>query len=256
MAINLKQYTGSTITPTDDALLYDFIMSEQSGIFEGCEVTHLGANQLQISDGRGLIRGRVFTVSQQTILANVSPSGSVKGRLIVKVDLGNGEAPISLVTQAASVLPELTQQDINRDGTVFELPLATYDVTEVVISGLVSATKKVSEGMTAEKILEKLKTVDGPGSGLDADLLDGKQADDFAPKEHTHTASQVTSGTLPSGVNISANQVTPGTLPTGVKASTASDYTTARLRNIKAGTSDLTAGSSSLANGEIYIVYE
>lgn len=55
---------------------------------------------------------------------------------------------------------------------------------------------------------------------------------------------------------VSANNVTAGTLPTGVKASTASDYTTARLRNIKAGTSDLTAGSSSLANGEIYIVYE
>ena len=144
MAINLKQYTGSTVTPTDDALLYDFIMSEQSGIFEGCEVTHLGANQLQISDGRGLIRGRVFTVGQQTILANVSPSGSVKGRLIVKVDLGNGEAPISLVTQAASVLPALTQQDINRDGTVFELPLATYDVTEVLISGLVSVANKLT----------------------------------------------------------------------------------------------------------------
>lgn len=70
------------------------------------------------------------------------------------------------------------------------------------------------------------------------------------------SANNVTAGTLPSGVNISANQVTSGTLSTGVKASTASDYTTARLRNIKAGTSDLTAGSSSLANGEIYLVYE
>lgn len=70
------------------------------------------------------------------------------------------------------------------------------------------------------------------------------------------SANNVTAGTLPSGVNISASQVTAGTLPTGVKASTASDYTMARLRNIKAGTSDLTAGSSSLANGEIYLVYE
>ncbi len=74
----------------------------------------------------------------------MSPSGSVKGRLIVKVDLGNGEAPIALVTQAASALPELTQQDINRDGTVFELPLATYDVTEVLISGLASVATKLT----------------------------------------------------------------------------------------------------------------
>ena len=55
---------------------------------------------------------------------------------------------------------------------------------------------------------------------------------------------------------VSANNVTAGTLPTGVKASTAADYGTARLRNIKAGTSDLSAGSSSLASGEIYLVYE
>ena len=55
---------------------------------------------------------------------------------------------------------------------------------------------------------------------------------------------------------VSANNVTAGTLPTGVKASTATDYGTARLRNIKAGTIDLTAGFSSLANGEIYLVYE
>ena len=36
----------------------------------------------------------------------------------------------------------------------------------------------------------------------------------------------------------------------------AADYTTARLRNIRAGTADLTAGSSSLNSGEIYLVYE
>lgn len=33
---------------------------------------------------------------------------------------------------------------------------------------------------TAKEILEKLKTVDGTASGLDADLLDGKESTDFA----------------------------------------------------------------------------
>lgn len=41
------------------------------------------------------------------------------------------------------------------------------------------------------------------------------------------------------------------------KAPTSStDYSTARLRNIRAGTADLTAGTSSLNSGEIYLVYE
>lgn len=47
-----------------------------------------------------------------------------------------------------------------------------------------------------------------------------------------------------------------GTLPAGVVATNSTDYTTSRPRNIQASTTDLTAGSSSLANGAIYLVYE
>lgn len=107
---------------------------------------------------------------------------------------------------------------------------------------------------TAAEILEKLKTVDGTGSGLDADLLDGKHASEFAASNHTHTPSSI--GAASASHTHPASQITAGTLPTGVLASGGTDYTTSRLRNIKASTSDLSAGSSSLASGEIYLVYE
>jgi hypothetical protein len=45
---------------------------------------------------------------------------------------------------------------------------------------------------TAAQVLAKLVTVDGAGSGLDADLLDGLNSTAFATTVHTHTASQVT----------------------------------------------------------------
>src|SRR2546430_1784845 len=38
----------------------------------------------------------------------------------------------------------------------------------------------------ARKLLEQLKLVDGPGSGLDADLLRGNAPDAFAGASHTH----------------------------------------------------------------------
>lgn len=63
---------------------------------------------------------------------------------------------------------------------------------------------------------------------------------DKAAGTHTHAASQITAGTFGA---------------TGVKAASGTDYTTARVRNIRASTSDLTAGSSSLTNGEICVVY-
>ena len=47
-----------------------------------------------------------------------------------------------------------------------------------------------------------------------------------------------------------------GTIPAAVKATNSTDYTTSRIRNIRASTTDLTAGTSALSNGEIYLVYE
>ena len=55
---------------------------------------------------------------------------------------------------------------------------------------------------------------------------------------------------------VPANKVNSGTLVSDVKATNGTDYTTSRLRNIYAGTGDLTAGTSSLANGSIYLMYQ
>ena len=64
-------------------------------------------------------------------------------------------------------------------------------------------------------------------------------------------------GAAASSHNQAASTITAGTFAaTGVKAMNGTDYTTARVRNIQASTTDLTAGSSALANGDIYLVYE
>lgn len=86
-------------------------------------------------------------------------------------------------------------------------------------------------------------------------------ADDVGAAEaiHTHAAGAVTSGTFDAAriPTLAASKVTTGTFAaTGVKAKTGTDYTTARVRNIQASTTDLTAGSSSLASGDLYFVYE
>lgn len=45
-------------------------------------------------------------------------------------------------------------------------------------------------------LLTEIKSVDGAGSGIDADLLDGEEATAFADASHTHAASDVDSGTF------------------------------------------------------------
>lgn len=111
----------------------------------------------------------------------------------------------------------------------------------------------------------------GAASGVATLGTDGKvptgqlPAMDYAPSTH---ASQHGSGgsdpITPAAIgaaaashNQAASTITAGTFAaTGVKAMNGTDYTTARVRNIQASTTDLTAGSSALANGDIYLVYE
>lgn len=149
--IDIKQFAGRRISAKDDALLYDFLVAN-SGIFEGCTVTHLGSNQLQVSSGRGIIKGRIFTIESETISATLATSGALSGRLLVRVDISNTTTPIEFVTQAAATLPNLTQEDINRDGSVYELPLATYSVDMAQISNLSNVARIVEMGNWYTKV--------------------------------------------------------------------------------------------------------
>ena len=88
---------------------------------------------------------------------------------------------------------------------------------------------------------------------------------DYAPSTHaSQHASDGSDPITPAAIgaaaashNQAASTITAGTFAaTGVKAMNGTDYTTARVRNIQASTTDLTAGSSALANGDIYLVYE
>ncbi len=135
MSVALKHLSGAQVSPADDARLYDLILTGQTGIVEGCAVTHLGSNQLQISAGWGVCHGRVFVVQQETINATVSSSGTVSGRLLLHIDV-TADNPAVFQTQAAASLPPLTQEDINGNGTIYEIEMATYNISQVLISNL------------------------------------------------------------------------------------------------------------------------
>lgn len=107
----------------------------------------------------------------------------------------------------------------------------------------------------AEKYITRIRTSEGDlqidynalanlpsDSNIQTQLDNLKTAvDGKAASSHTQAASTITAGTFKA---------------TGVKAATGTDYTTSRIRNIQASTTDLTAGTSELANGDIYFVYE
>lgn len=134
--ITVYQSDGTHVPPIADGKLYEFLSGSTVGVILGCKVTSLGGLQLQVSSGWILIKGRLIAIQQETISAKPSTGGQINGRLLLHLDVSSDDAPGTWVTQAASVLPSLTQEDINGSGTIYEMPLAQYKVDQLSVSGL------------------------------------------------------------------------------------------------------------------------
>ena len=110
-------------------------------------------------------------------------------------------------------------------------------------SNITSGTLPVARGGTGNTAVDTTPTANSTkmvtSGGVKA-ALDGKAA-----SSHNHDAGNITSGTLAVGRG-----------GTGVTSLTGTDYGTAKPRQIYAGTGGMTAGSSNLENGRIYLQYE
>lgn len=58
------------------------------------------------------------------------------------------------------------------------------DAIDTDVNDLLSSASSTFSSLQASTLLTTIKTVDGTGSGLDADLLDGLSSGDFAPFAH------------------------------------------------------------------------
>lgn len=136
MSINLVTYANQTVTPTNDAIIYERAI-DQNGILHGCNVTVSG-NEVNITGGYGMICGREFVIESEIIPVTLAPSGTNDGRLYVRLDLADLDAPIQLLTAQGNPLPPLEQDtDVNYTNGTYEMELATFTVGVSALSDCV-----------------------------------------------------------------------------------------------------------------------
>lgn len=145
MAINLITWAGQTVTPKSDAIIQD-ACAGRSGILYGCGVTASG-NALTVSAGYGVIKGRLFEVTQTAVTVTLPSSGTQAGTLIIRLDLANTAEPIEIAVETGSYTPE-QDEDANFDSGVYEMVLATFSITSSGISDLEVAETKVPYNRT------------------------------------------------------------------------------------------------------------
>ena len=164
MSINLVTYANQTVTPTNDAIIYERAI-DQNGIFYGCNVTVSG-NEVHITGGYGIVCGREFTIESEAIAVTLAPSGTLDGRLYVRLDLADADAPIQLLTATGNTLPPLEQDsDVNYTNGTYEMELATFDVG---VSSLSNVAETFEPIYGAKEGYLNLDTTEA--SGVDHDL--------------------------------------------------------------------------------------
>lgn len=157
MSIQLVTYANQTVTPTNDAIIYERAI-DQNGIFYGCNVT-VSSNNVNITGGYGIVCGREFVIQSESIAVTLAPSGTLLGRLYVRLDLADADDPIQLLTATGNSLPALEQDsDVNYTNGAWEMELATFDVGVSALSN-VAETFETIHG-TNTKILDALNKAD------------------------------------------------------------------------------------------------
>lgn len=165
----MNRYNGAQVTPLDDARLNQIVYVE-NGILVGCALSHLGANQVRIEAGTGILKGRDYEVAQETLLVQLATSGTMPGRIYIKCDLANTVTPIQILSVCASTLPALVQNpNFNEVNGIWEEELATYTASTTAISGLTTKFKRLTSVVTPYITTSKTETV--PGKTIDATVL-------------------------------------------------------------------------------------
>ena len=167
-----------------------------------------------------VLNGNMDVIDRELKLrATLGPDGKVPEEQLPEMDISKALAGA-----------ELKDQPVDNDGVVITDSAAENVPKRVLWSRIKAALKGYFDALYAAKSHSHAwGTITG-------------KPETFPPAAHKHSAADVSAGTL--GGQVQAN------------AGAAAALGTAQVRNIQAGTADLTAGSSSLASGEIYLVYE
>ncbi|MCD8097011.1 MAG: hypothetical protein LUE31_03040 [Lachnospiraceae bacterium] len=147
MSVEIKQLSGSFVSPKDDAVLHR-IFHCGHGIVRGCELTYPGGNQIAVAAGYAYIHGRMLEISEETITCTL-PSSTTAGEVILKIDM-EASTPAYLLARAPQ--EALTQEDINSSGTVYEMQLATFTASNIALSDLTVTYTTLTSAITQSEV--------------------------------------------------------------------------------------------------------
>lgn len=142
-----------------------------NGVISGLEVSSTSSG-LSVGAGSAIINGYWYKLDSAKTLAIASGTSEHTDTVVLRLDLGSEARNITAVYKSGTALTE--------GGDVFEIALAQLTVAANSTTAKSIEDKREPSKVTGKadisssELIEKLLTIDGSGSKLDSDLLDGQ----------------------------------------------------------------------------------
>lgn len=131
--------SGENISPSDDGSLFQNVLN--NGLFEDVTITSLGSNQVSVPALYGILQGREFTNSSQSLDVALPSSGTATGYIYVQYDLA--ATPIGTLESALAPFTPAVG-DINGTDTVAQMVIATYEASAIAVTDITMTYPKAT----------------------------------------------------------------------------------------------------------------
>lgn len=173
-----QTFANQKIRAEDQAIINSFTMIQDNGVFKGIatevSITNNGG-LFTLGAGKILCQGRVIDIEQNTqiTIPLAASSSIVKGYLILKIDLSkeppdidsedyNGTTEQCFITYkegtADGDFPQLVQNNLLDNGSIYELPLMSYFKTNTGFSNVTRVIKLIGKNNYQDNCVEKAIT--------------------------------------------------------------------------------------------------
>lgn len=199
MGANLITWSGQTVTPQYDALVFG--LSALDGIIYGVDIMQSASdpNIINVSNGYGIIQGRFFTIEEFSVNVELTTGATYQGQLILHMDLSNADEPISVVVDTGATIRSLIKDaDVNIVNGIYEMQLCTFIVDAAAVTDIAITYPKA---ITFNSIMDHNPIAESEISPA----LKNHSAGEYIVyngKLYRVTSAIVTGGTLEEGTNL------------------------------------------------------
>lgn len=174
MAIQGITFSKQLVSSNDDAHIYKLFLNGRSGKTKGCTMT-FGGDDIYISNGYFFIANRLVKItSLETVSTPIVSTGTTYNRLVFEIDLTKTNTETTFeqgyfkILSSSSDYPEITQEDIENGGNIYQMPFARFTKTVGGIGTFKSELESIGIAQEGANIYVTTSGNDASGDGSES----------------------------------------------------------------------------------------